>query len=158
MCNYFFLQILGCIFFQYLTIKKNQKERTFFLNFLKLERTEYQDIISCLSDELEKYKTEDGNLQSQIESLENENKSLEKEIDELFSVIIKPRNDRHEESFICKKKDIFQDIENKFYQLHEEYRNRQLVFEIGNRIIEKEKTLEENNIRDNVTIKVREIE
>ena len=124
--------------------------RRSFLSFIN-PRNEYEDIIKTLVDRLEKYENEDRS--DKIIYLENENKSLKNDIKELFSVIIKTGNDEHAESFICKKSDLFKTIEEQFYDLHSEYRDKPNIhFKIGKNEIIREKTLEQNKIRKNAKI------
>ena len=96
-----------------------------FLSFIN-PRNEYEDIINTLVVKLENYLNEDPS--DRINYLENENKSLKNEVNELFSIIIKTRNDDHEESFICKSSDKFTTLENSFYELHPEYKDKQYPF------------------------------
>ena len=126
-----------------------------FLSFIK-PRNEYEDIINILVDILEKYLNEDQS--DKITFLENENKTLKNEKNELFSVIIKTRDGDHEESFVCKSSDKFNILENKFYELHPEYKDQYNKFMIGINIIDKEKTLEENKIGKNIKIIIEENE
>ena len=89
----------------------------------------------------------------------NDEKDSQKEtINNLMSVIIRTRNDEHMESFICKSSDKFNTLENKFYKLHSEYKDKDNKFLIGKEVIDKEKTLEENKIGNNAKIIIEENE
>ena len=55
-------------------------------------------------------------------------------------------------SIICKNTDVFNQIENKIYNDYTELKSVQTYFLFNGRIIEKYKTLDENNVTDNGTI------
>ena len=126
-----------------------------FLSFIK-PRNEYKDILNVLVEKLEKYLNEDQS--DKIMLLENENRILKNENKEIFSVIIKTNDDEHIESFVCKSSDTFKSLENKFYELHSDYKDKQYIFMIGRNVIDKEKTLEENKIGKNAKILIKENE
>ena len=126
-----------------------------FLSFIK-PRNEYEDILNVLVEKLEKYLNEDQS--DKIMLLENENRILKNENKEIFSVIIKTNDDEHIESFVCKSSDTFKSLENKFYELHSDYKDKQYIFMIGRNVIDKEKTLEENKIGKNAKILIKENE
>ena len=63
---------------------------------------------------------------------------------------IKTRNDDIVVSFICKSNDKFTTLEDKLEDMHPGCKGKQ--FRIGNNIIDKEKTLEENKIGQNSII------
>ena len=97
--------------------------------------------------------TKDGNEEKLNESKNDFNLKNLKEYE-----TIKTNDDEHIESFVCKSSDTFKSLENKFYELHSDYKDKQYIFMIGRNVIDKEKTLEENKIGKNAKILIKENE
>ena len=57
-------------------------------------------------------------------------------------------------SFICKNTDIFKLIENKFYEKHSQYKHLDNIFISKGRKIDKNKSLDENKIKNNDIITI----
>ena len=57
-------------------------------------------------------------------------------------------------SFICKNTDIFNSLENKFYEKYSEYKNLDNIFISNGRKIDKNKSLDENKIKNNDIITI----
>ena len=138
-----------------------------FTYFIKLDN-QYDGIFDLLSERLNIL--ENQNKKDEIEYLENENRKLEKEKEELksayngielnsgeelISVLFTNNDDEYQESFICKNTDNFKDIEEKFYKKREDLedlRDLSIIFKVNDKIIDKSKTLKENNIGDSSII------
>lgn len=59
---------------------------------------------------------------------------------------------------ICKKTDTFKKLENELYEAYPEYKKTEFVFLYNGFIIEKNKTINENGIKDHDTISFSPIE
>ena len=71
-----------------------------------------------------------------------------KEGEKLMSIIFISVDQKIHHSVICKNTDIFAKIENKLYDDMPEYRDTNNFFMIGSRVINKYRSLEENNIHN----------
>jgi len=71
---------------------------------------------------------------------------------EEISVIIKSMNQDFKSPFICKKSDKFKDLEQKLYAKKPELKNQSLYYLHYGNIIDVNKTIEENNIKDSGVI------
>ena len=135
-----------------------------FTYFIKLNN-EYDGIFDLLSERLTILESQ--NKKDEIEYLENENRKLQKEKDELksgyngielnsgeelISIVFTNEDDEYQESFFCKNTDNFKDIEVKFYEKRADLKDLSIIFKINDKIIDKSKTLKENNIGDSSTI------
>ena len=112
----------------------------------------FQNFINIKELPNNKNNKNEEDLQNRIRELEQQIEILRNERKEIFSVIIKTRNDEHIESFVCKSSDNFNILENQFYELHPEYKDGHNLFWIGKNVIDKEKTLKDNNIGRNAKI------
>ena len=74
-------------------------------------------------------------------------KSINEDPEEI-SVIIKSMDQDFKSSFICKKSDKFKVLEQKLYKKKPELKNKSLFFIYVGNIIDVEKTIEENKIKD----------
>ena len=78
--------------------------------------------------------------------------------EELISVMFKTLDGKVDYSIVCKKTDIFNMIENKFYAEFPEYRETENYFLYNGYRINEAKTIEENNIRNSGVILLYQIE
>ena len=138
-----------------------------FTYFIKLNN-KYDDIFDILTERLTEL--ENQNKKEEIQNLENENNKLQaqKEIlkegyngidlfsgEEIISIVFTCDNDEYQDSFICKNTDIFKDIEEKFYNEREPHLKETEatnIFKVNDKIIDKSKSLKDNNIGDSSTI------
>ena len=135
-----------------------------FTYFIKLNN-EYDGIFDLLSERLTILESQ--NKKDEIEYLENENRKSQKEKDELksgyngielnsgeelISIVFTNEDDEYQECFFCKNTDNFKDIEIKFYEKRADLKDLSIIFKINDKIIDKSKTLKENNIGDSSTI------
>ena len=137
-----------------------------FTYFIKLNN-EYDGIFDILTERLTEL--ENQNRKEEIAYLEKENKILEDEKDklktgyngielnsgeELISVIFTNGDDEYQYCFLCKNTDNFKSIEEKFYKKKPEFEKNEStnVFKINDKIIDKSKKLNENNIGDSSII------
>ena len=73
-------------------------------------------------------------------------------INNLMTVIFySPDQDIHY-SLICKKTDIFTKIENELFEVYPEKRDSKFLFFVNGQIIDRSKTLQENNIKNSQVI------
>ena len=74
--------------------------------------------------------------------------------EKIISIIFTTFDQNIISSFICKNTDIFNLIENKFYEKHSEYKDLNNNFFSNGRKIDKNKSLDENNIKNNDIITI----
>lgn len=67
----------------------------------------------------------------------------------LMVVIIRSNDQKIDDAFICKNTDKFRKIEEQLYDIYSEYADYEVFFTINGNKINKNKTLEENNIKNN---------
>ena len=72
--------------------------------------------------------------------------------EKLISVIISTIDEKINYSFICKNTDKFKNIENQFYNEFPEYKDKKKEFMRNGKIIDSDKSLDENNIKMNSNI------
>ena len=71
---------------------------------------------------------------------------------ELFPVIISSKDQKIHRSFICKKDESFKVLENLLYENYPQYKNTENIFTVNEKVIDTNKSIEENNIKDNDNI------
>ena len=71
-----------------------------------------------------------------------------------MSVIFTSNDENLHHSIICRSIDIFNVIENRLYKEYPEYSENDNYFVVNGKIVNKEKTLEENNIKNSDIIKL----
>ena len=136
-----------------------------FTYFIKLNN-EYDGIFDLLSERLTEL--ENQNKKEEIKNLEKENSILQDEKEqlksgyngielnsgeEIISIVFTSEDDGFQDSFICKNTDIFTDIEDKFYTERQPHlKDSKNIFKVNDKIIDKSKTMKENNIGDSSTI------
>ena len=132
---------------------------------------ESNDIIICIKKINEKNMIFDDNkieinkseinklLFSKIVELDNNLKTkdinyIKKEL-KLISVIFISEDENILQSFICKINDSFKILENEFYESYPAYKRTNNVFMVNGNLIDRNKTLEENKIKnsENIIIK-----
>ena len=57
-------------------------------------------------------------------------------------------------SLVCKSSDLFATLEERFFRDHPKYKNYKTMFLVNAKEIDKNKTIQENNIKDNDIINV----
>ena len=130
-----------------------------FTYFIKLNN-EYDDIFDLLSERLtilenqnKKQEIENCILQEEKDNLKSEYNGIELNSgEELISIVFTNEDDEYQECFFCKNTDNFKDIEVKFYEKRADLKDLSIIFKINDKIIDKSKTLKENNIGDSSTI------
>jgi len=75
-------------------------------------------------------------------------------VEKIISIIFTSYDENVMSSFICKNTDIFTFIENKFYEKYSEYKGLNNYFISNGRKIDKNKSLDENNINNNDIITI----
>ena len=90
-------------------------------------------------------------LYKRIEQLENENKQL-------IPIIFHSSDQKINHAIICKKSDIFNQIENELFKKYPEYRENDCFFIVNGNKINTHKTIEENKIKENDVIMMNIIE
>ena len=89
-------------------------------------------------------------LKEQIEVNETMKDSIYKNFrKELISIIFSSTDKKINHSLICKKDDNFKVIENLLYESYPEYKQTENLFMVKGNKIDKNKTIKENNIKDN---------
>ena len=71
---------------------------------------------------------------------------------ELISVILSDSHQSIHYSMICKKSDNFKKLENELYKAYPEIKTTEFIFKVNGNIIDKNKTLDENKIKDHDNI------
>ena len=71
---------------------------------------------------------------------------------ELFPVIISSKDQKIHRSFICKKDESFKVLENLLYETYPQYKNTENIFTVNKKVIDTNKSIEENDIKDNDNI------
>ena len=79
------------------------------------------------------------------------------ESQKLMTIIISTFDEGINYSFICKNTDNFKKIEEAFYNNYPEYINTRNIFTLNQREINVNKSIEENNIRNNDIIFLKEV-
>ena len=74
--------------------------------------------------------------------------------EKIMSIIFISSNKNIISSFICKNTDIFKFLEDKFYENYSEYKGLDNIFIINGRKIDRNKTLDENKIKNNDIITI----
>ena len=74
--------------------------------------------------------------------------------EKIMSIIFISSDENIITSFICKNTDIFKFIENKFYEKYLEYKGLDNIFILNGRKINKNKSLDENKIKNNDIITI----
>jgi len=74
--------------------------------------------------------------------------------EKIMSIIFISSDQNIISSFICKNTDIFKFLENKFYENYSEYKGLDNIFIINGRKINKNKSLDENKIKNNDIITI----
>ena len=119
---------------------------------LSLEREKHSSNNS--NEDLNKVSKENNELKKKIEELNKEIDELKKENECLknsISLIFTSKDQNVHYSIICNKSDIFKTVEEKLYKQYPDYKltESENSFFVRNNEIDKIKTLEENNIKDN---------
>ena len=78
--------------------------------------------------------------------------------DDEISVIIKSLDQNIKCPFICKKSEKFKELEQKIYEKYPDLKNKEHFYLCSGKVIDIEKTIEENKIKDNDIILINEIE
>ena len=73
---------------------------------------------------------------------------------ELFPVIISSKDQKIHRSFICKKDESFKVLENLLYEIYPQYKNTENIFTVNKKVIDTNKSIEENDIKDNDNINI----
>ena len=143
------------IWYKYYGENKTQKfERNELFNFLNKEKSNVPYLLIY----------QNNNLHNQINDItikDNEIKELKSKLsrypfelsekEKIICVIFMSIDETIIYSIICKNTDIFSDLEKKFYKIYPEYIGES-AFTINGRTINKEISLEENNIHNNSLI------
>jgi len=148
---------------------------------LTKEKAEKEDLIKNMEIKLKEteellnlFQKENLNLNKKINELEIiiqknnlQNNCLKKIISEknnklsesqkLMTIIISTFDEGINYSFICKNTDNFKKIEEEFYNNYPEYINTRNIFTLNQREINVNKSIEENNIRNNDIIFLKEV-
>lgn len=125
----------------------------------KIRSLERERNSSNNSEEINRLRKENNDLKKQNNDLIEKNNGLKEEIknlknktngsNDLISVIFVNRAQVILCSIICNKKDIFKNIEKKFFEKNPEYSEFESVnYTVRSNPIDKEKSLEDNNIRN----------
>ena len=127
---------------------------------LKNEKIEYNNLNEKLN-ELNKMNSES---KEQISKKEKIIKEYELKIsqfpfdilpgEKIMSIIFISFDQNVITSFICKNTDIFNALENKFYEKYSEYKSLDNIFTLNGRKIKKNKSLDENKIKNNDIITI----
>jgi len=88
-------------------------------------------------------------LEVTLKEKENIINNLKNEKDLLMSIIFISSDENIISSFICKNTDTFDILEKKFYEKYSEYKDLDNIFISNGRKINKNKSLEENKIKNN---------
>ena len=134
---------------------------------------EKDNIIQNLKDEGKKLYSENNQLKIKYNKLNQTNSELKEQInkkekiikenelkisqfpfeilpgEKIMSIIITSLDQNVLSSFICKNTDSFNTLEKKFYEKHLEYKFLDNIFTSNGRKIDKNKSLDENKIKDN---------
>ena len=76
-------------------------------------------------------------------------KQINNEDEEEISAIIKSSDQSIKFPFICKKSDKFKDLEQEIYEKYPDLKNKEHYYLCNGTIIDSEKTIEQNKIKDN---------
>ena len=94
-------------------------------------------------------------LKEKLKKMEEEIKELKEKLpfeytkeDKIITVTFLSFNEDINYSMICKSTDKFQRLEMAFYDKFPEYKNKDNIFIINNKIIDKNNNLEVNNVND----------
>ena len=131
---------------------------------------EKDNIINNLTNEKNLLKIENNNINEKLNKMNLETKEQIKKKEKLIkeyelkisqfpfefslgekilSIIFISSDENIISSFICKNTDIFNFIENKFYEKYSEYKGLDNIFISNGRKINRNKSLEENKIKNN---------
>ena len=138
-------------------INNLENEKKQFLNKNKKLNIEYNKI-------KEKLNQMDSESKEQINKREKLIKEYELKIskfpfefspgEKIMSIIFISFDQNIISSFICKNTDNFKLLENKFYEKHSEYKDLDNIFILNGRKINKNKSLDENKIKNNDIITI----
>ena len=144
------------------------KEKDNFINNLEDERKDFVNKNKQLKIEYNyiKEKLNQMNLESKEQINKRENLIKEYKIkiskfpfeflpgEKIISIIFSSFDQNIISSFICKNTDNFKLLENKFYERHSEYKDLKNIFISNGRKINKDKSLDENKIKNNDIITI----
>ena len=88
--------------------------------------------------------------------IDNKDNNKKNESDEIISVLFvtQGNQDITNYSMACKSSDLFSSLEERLYQDYPNYRNIEKIFMVNTNRISRNKTLEENNIKNNDIINI----
>ena len=110
-----------------------------------------------LSEQIQLLKLKMSNLSNRVINNNSEFKAMEPE-EETFSIIFQTADQSVTRSFTCKKSYIFVDLEKKFYNENNKYKELETYLLCKGRKIFRFKTLEENKIKDSDIIIINPLE
>lgn len=96
--------------------------------------------------ELIKKEREIQNLNYQIP--DKENQMNDDQFDNVLAITIKSIDNRVNKAIACKYTDPFYFIEEEIFEEYPEYKNSKLLFTLNGRAIDRNKTIEQNNINN----------
>ena len=148
--------------------KKNQNDMDMILmNIINNKQMDNMNNYNNLVDELNKYKDENIKLKEKINSLEEENKKLNNNLQNANQNLINSNimvvhfisgDGTINQDIECLPTDTFAQVEEKFYQIYDNYRdNINNTFLANGIVIKRFRTMSENNIKSGDKIQLQNI-
>ena len=91
-------------------------------------------------------------LEKILNDEKNYNRIMYKHIKESIAVLFSSTDSKIHYSMICKTSDIFEKLEEKLYEAYPEYKERENIFLVNGNIVDKNKNIADNKIKDNDNI------
>jgi len=140
-------------------IENNFKESEELIQSIKVEDQILKEKINKLKEIIKNINLEYKNAYKNIIEKDNEIKMLRDELskfpfklsegEKLMTIIISSFDKAIQYAFVCKNTDLFKNIEEKFYEKFPEYLETANFFTKNGQVINRNKSLENNNIKDN---------
>jgi len=139
-------------------LEESLKEKDIIINNLKNENKKFSIKNNQLKiEKLNKIMLESKEKEKKIKKYELKISQFHFEFspaEKIISIIFTSFDENIISSFICKNTDIFNFIENKFYEKYSQYRGLDNNFISNGRPIDKNKSLDENKIKNNDIITI----
>lgn len=131
-----------------LEINKLKKE----LNEEKLKNKDLEKKVNTLEKQLNEEKTKNNEKEKEIKELKEKLMVFPLELnngEKLIIITVSSFDQKVKHSLVCKNTEIFNDVENRFYQISPEYKEKNNNFIVKGNKVDKNKTLQENEINNN---------
>ena len=108
---------------------------------------ELKDQVNQKNEKIKKLEQINNNQKKEIKELESENPYKLKKNEKLITIIFAPSNQKFHYSLICKNTQKFAFVEQELYDIFPDYKDTENYFLVNGIKINRNKTIEENNIK-----------